>query len=84
MNTVNKNDYTPADEKALASMFVWMATIRTLELQGSIDCEKLKNEIIGAQNRLTEVGETGASGYVNGYLELLNVNIELSRKNKKV
>lgn len=55
------DDYTPADEKALALNYALTALIKTLVDANVIERDHLFTNLAGAREALERVGETGAA-----------------------
>lgn len=57
-------DITPADEKALAMYYAYASLVRALCLNGSLSSDQLYQQLAGSNQRLHELGETGAAAYL--------------------
>ena len=55
------DDYTPADEKALALTYAMTALIKTLVDGGVLDRDHLFSNLAGAKTQLERIGEAGAA-----------------------
>ncbi|ENW1037633.1 hypothetical protein ACFLB9_004798 [Salmonella enterica] len=78
MSNKKKTEYTPTDEKVLAGHFVWLATVKALHIQGSLDLSILAGELQQATQRLLDIGETGAAPHVQSHLDQINLMMLLS------
>lgn len=76
---MNKNetpDFTPTDEKVLASHYVWLGTVRALQIQGSLDLSILSYQLQQAVKRLSDIGETVASSHVLSHLKQIEIMMQ--------
>lgn len=56
-----ENDYTPADEKALAMTYAFTALVKTLVDAEVLDRDHLFSNLAGARGQLERIGETAAA-----------------------
>lgn len=56
-----ENDYTPADETALALSYAFTAVVKTLVDSGAIERDHLFSNLAGARTQLERIGEAGAA-----------------------
>lgn len=66
-----ENDYTPADEKALALSYALTAVVKTLVDSGAIERDHLFSNLAGARTQLERIGETGAAEKLGALSESL-------------
>ena len=59
------NSFTPADEKALSMYAAYLALVRSLQIQGTLDLPTLMNQLNQAQRRHEQIGETGAAKHLH-------------------
>ncbi|MGX5053143.1 hypothetical protein ACWKX9_05710 [Enterobacter asburiae] len=64
-----KQKFTQTDEKVLAGYFAWLSLVRSLQAQGSLDLDILYQQLNGAENRLSQIGETGAAGHIHSHMD---------------
>lgn len=68
---MEKPDYTPADEKALALTYALTALVKTLSDTGVIKMDHFFTDLAGARRALERVGETGAAALLGSLSESL-------------
>lgn len=54
-------NFTPADEKALALTYAFTALVKTLADAGTLDKDQLFSNLAGARGQLERIGESGAA-----------------------
>ncbi|TAL45711.1 MAG: hypothetical protein EPN89_11915 [Methylovulum sp.] len=68
---MNENNYTPADEKALAMYYAYAALVKTLSDSGHLQMDDLFKNLAGATQQLGSIGETGAAAFLGAMSENL-------------
>lgn len=63
-----KNNFTPADEKALSMYVAYLALVRALQTQGTLDLSILSSQLEQAMRRQEQIGETGAAKHLHSLL----------------
>jgi hypothetical protein len=68
---MNEENPTPADEKALAMYYAYVALVKTLHDDGLLNMDHLFQNLAGATTQLRANGETGAASLLGSMAESL-------------